>query len=113
MKISIKVDAITFAESGDFAASGAASAWLDARGFTMGSMQSDYPRAIWHGDCYVSKWRGLSESEKRSMHAVATGDMRHGPVTIKLCPGATPEAIAAFRAPDAPPAAVRAMGEQS
>jgi hypothetical protein len=92
---------IEFKDEGDFAATHAAIAWLDARGFSVGSMQAGSPRAIWHGDCYISKWRGLSPQDKRGMHAKLEGDDRNGPMRITLMPGATKEARAAFVLTDA------------
>lgn len=88
---------ITFDNKGDFAATHAAVDWLRERGFSIGSMQAGSPRAIWFGDCYISKWRGLSDEDKALMHAVMEGNGRDGPVTIRLRRGATPEAIAAFQ----------------
>lgn len=98
------IDIITFNNRGDFAASRAAEEWLRERGFSFGPSQVDGPQAVWHGDCYVSKWRNLSAKEKRAMHAVMDGDGRNGPVTIRLCAGASQEAIDAFNRPaGAPP----------
>ena len=93
---------ITFDMPGDFQASYAAEAWLRERGFSIGSSQSGAPRAIWFGDCYISKWRGLNQADKLEMHAKMTGDGRSGPVLIDLMPRATAEAIAAFNLEVAP-----------
>lgn len=93
---------ITFDEPGTFVANYAAERWLRDRGFSIGSSQCDQPRAIWFGDCYISKWRGLNAAERRDMHAVMTGDGRNGPVHIELCAGATSEAIKAFNAGNPP-----------
>lgn len=91
---------VEFKNEGDFAATHAAIDWLRERGFSVGSMQADEPRAIWHGDCYISKWRGLSAQDKREMHAVMEGDGRHGPIRIKLLPAANEEARIAFSIPE-------------
>lgn len=88
---------VEFNNTGDFEACRAAESWLDSRGFSVGSMQGDEPRAIWHGDCYISKWRGLSAADKREMHASMTGDQRKGPVRITLHAAASPEARDAFQ----------------
>lgn len=93
---------ITFDQPGDFQAQYAAERWLRDRGFSIGSSQGDSPRAIWHGDCYISKWRGLSAADKAEMHAQMLGDGRNGPVHIELCAGATPAAIEAFGAGNPP-----------
>jgi hypothetical protein len=92
---------ITFAQVGTWAAKDAAEDWLHARGFSIGPSQVCAPRAIWHGDYSISKWRNLSPQEKRDVHAIMEGDIREGPVTIKLMPGATDEARAAFALTDA------------
>jgi hypothetical protein len=90
------VSVIEFNDKGDFAASHAAVDWLDKHGFSVGSMQAGSPRAIWYGDCYISKWRGLSAQDKRDMHARLEGDDRNGPVRITLLASASAEARAAF-----------------
>lgn len=90
----------TFSNAGDFQACHTAEEWLRERGFSIGSSQGSEPRAIWHGDCCISKWRGLSAADKRDMHAKMTGDQRSGPVHIHLCPGASVDAIAAFNRAD-------------
>ena len=87
---------ISFDNVGDFEATRAAESWLKNRGFAIGSMQGDEPRAIWHDACYISKWRGLSVAERREMHAFLEGDGRAGPVKIWLCRAATSEAREAF-----------------
>jgi hypothetical protein len=92
---------VEFKNEGDFQASHAACDWLRKRGFSVGSMKGDEPRAIWHGDCYISKWRGLNPWEKREMHARMEGDARNGPVRIILLPAATDAARAAFALTDA------------
>lgn len=92
---------IEFKDEGTFQAGYAAEKWLRDRGFSVGSSQAAAPRAIWHGDCYISKWRGLSAADKRDMHARMDGDMRNGPVSITLLPSASPEAREAFALTDA------------
>lgn len=87
---------IEFNDKGDFAASHAAVDWLCEHGFSVGSMQAGSPRAIWYGDCYISKWRGLSAEDKRGMHARLEGEERDGPVRITLLASASAEARAAF-----------------
>lgn len=89
-------DKIIFPQEGLFQAQHAAEKWLRERGFSIGSSQAGSPRAIWHGDCYISKWRGLSPAERASCHALMTGNGRNGPITVALTPAASPEAIAAF-----------------
>ncbi|HBI70677.1 MAG TPA: hypothetical protein DDZ22_17230 [Massilia sp.] len=87
---------IEFRNEGTFEAMRAAEAWLDARGFSVGPSQVCAPRAIWHGDCWISKWRNLSPKERAQAHALMEGDGRNGPVWITLTKAATEEARAAF-----------------
>lgn len=106
---------ITFTNPGTFEAMRAAEAWLDARGFSIGPSQVDGPRAIWHGDCAISKWRNLSAKEKRDAHAIMEGELREGPVRIVMRAGAPAEARTAFALTDcelsATPAATPAEKE--
>lgn len=102
---------IEFTNTGTFQACYAAEAWLDARGFSVGPSQVDGPRAIWHGDCAISKWRNLSAQEKRAVHAIMDGELREGPVRIVLKPGATDEARAAFALTDDAIRAIRSAGD--
>lgn len=90
------MNVIEFSNKGDFEASNAAEDWLRAHGFSFGSMQAGSPRAVWFGDCYISKWRHLSAAEKRDMDARMEGDGRHGPVRITLSASASAGARAAF-----------------
>lgn len=92
---------VTFDQKGTFQAKYAADDWLRLRGFSVGPSSVDGPCAIWHGDCVISKWRNLSAQEKREVHAIMEGELREGPVTIRLMPGATDEARAAFALTDA------------
>lgn len=92
---------VEFKNEGTFEAMRAAEAWLAARGFSVGPSQVCAPRAIWHGDCWISKWRNLSAKEKSQAHALMDGDCRNGPVTITLRAVASAEAQAAFALTDA------------
>lgn len=89
---------IEFKQTGTFVALDAARCWLKDCGFSVGPSQADGPCAIWYGDYLISKWRNLSAAEKRQVHAIMEGNLREGPVRIKLMPAATPDAIAAFQA---------------
>jgi hypothetical protein len=99
------VNIVEFNNVGTFEAMRSAEAWLDARGFSVGPSQADGPRAIWHGDCWISKWRNLSAKEKASAHAIMDGDMREGPVRIVLRAAATEAARMAFALTDSDVAA--------
>jgi hypothetical protein len=92
---------VHFSDLGDFQASYAAERWLCSRGFSVGSSQAGAPRAIWYGDCYISKWRGLTAADKRDMDARMDGDGRSGPVRITLLSTASDGARAAFALTDA------------
>lgn len=86
---------VTFDQPGDFAAVRAAEAALKAAGFSIGITQAGAPRALFHGDCAISKWRNLSPMERR----MADGEMhggRSGPVTIVPGAGAQGEVYEAF-----------------
>lgn len=92
------MDKITFNNPGTFSAARAAEKWLADRGFSIGSSQvAPSLRAIWYGDCSISKWRNLSAKERASCHAIMEGDERDGPVTIRLTKAASVEAIEAFQ----------------
>lgn len=84
-----------FPADGAFGSHYAACDWLRARGFSFGSSQAGAPIAVWHGDCIISKWRNLSNEEKRSAHAIMEGQ-RDGPTRITLRNHAPAEAVAAF-----------------
>ena len=101
---------VEFNNAGTWEANRAAEAWLDALGFSVGPSSVDGPRAIWHGDCSISKWRNLSAQEKRAVHAVMEGDIREGPVRIRLMSAATDRARAAFELTDAE---VASKGDQA
>jgi hypothetical protein len=88
-------EGITFAQRGDFAAVRAAEAALKAAGFSVGIMQAHAPRALFLGDCAISKWRNLSAMER----LMADGEMhggRDGPVQIVVSAGAGDDVLAAF-----------------
>ncbi len=67
-----------------FEASRDAEEWCEERGISVGQMEREKPRALFHEPCHVGKWSSLSGPERRQMHGKMTGDMRHGPVTIEL-----------------------------
>jgi hypothetical protein len=73
-----------FEESGDFEAVSAAEGWLDAHGFSVGTMERDAPRAIFDGSYIVEKWSHLSQAERAQACGTLTGNMRNGPVTVTL-----------------------------
>lgn len=91
---------VPFYNYGDFKAARAAERWLAARGFSVGPAQGDEARAIMFGRYDISKWCPLTIDEQRSVHAVMEGNQLDGPVCIRLMPGASEEARAAFEITD-------------
>ncbi len=83
---------IRFAKKGDFAAFAAAAEALSAAGFSIGSTQRDAPVGIMHGKCFISKWRNLTGDQISRLHGSVVGDLRNGPVYVRLNPTA-PEAV--------------------
>lgn len=65
-----------------WAAEHAAVGWLTRRGFLVGSMQGDAPRAAFLGADYVSKWRGLSPEERRHADAILFAGQRGHRVAV-------------------------------
>jgi hypothetical protein len=88
----------TFTAIGSFVATYQAEEFLKERGFSIGQMESNAPRAIRFGDCTIAKWRNLSTRDKAAMHGAITGDVRNGPVTIDLLESAPAAAFKAFSA---------------
>lgn len=74
----------TFSETGDFEASRAAEKWCHQNGISIGIPQRGAPRGLMYGDCAISKWRNLGIHEKAAMHGTLTGDMRNGPVFLRI-----------------------------
>jgi hypothetical protein len=87
---------IRFDKPGDFAACREAEAWLAARGFSVGRKQRGDPRGILFGNYDIQKWRNLNTTEMSALHGLMTGNMRNGPVMVRLLPKAPDEAKEAF-----------------
>lgn len=92
----------TFRDGGDFVAIDNAIAWLKARGFSVGEMQSNEPIGIFLGEVTIGKWRTLSAEDHNDLHgkilpASISASMRSGPVTILIRRGAHSAVIEAFR----------------
>lgn len=49
---------------------------LNNAGFSIGTNQRSDPRGLLFGDVIISKWRNLSEADKKSLHGHL---VRHGP----------------------------------
>ena len=89
---------LIFDLEGDFAAYHAAEAYLKARGFSVGVMQTGAPTGIHFGESKISKWRNLSAKDRDDLHGKITAEnFRQGPVTISIRRDAHSDVIAAFR----------------
>ena len=73
-----------FDKKGDFEAINEAQTWLEANGYSYGSMQRDEPIGIMKGDYDISKWRNMTATEHEALDGKLTGDKRNGPVTITI-----------------------------
>lgn len=78
----------TFNEKGTFKAMYAAQSWLRSKGYDYGSTSAIEPTAVMKGDYYSyglpHKMKNFSAKDKASIHGIITGEMREGPVTVKL-----------------------------
>lgn len=86
----------TFNQPGDFDATNAAEEFLRLAGFSVGSMQRGDPRGIMFGDCDISKWRNLRETERQSLHGQMLGRGRTGPIIVEIFENAPQEAKQSF-----------------
>lgn len=75
---------MTFADPGDFEAMRSAEQWCADNGYSVGGMQRGDPRGLLRGDYAIAKWRNLSRQERAELDGQMTGDMRNGPVTVKV-----------------------------
>jgi hypothetical protein len=75
---------MTFADVGDFQAFYAAERWCKENGYSVGSMQGPDPIGLLRGDFAISKWRNLSRQQRAELDGQMTGDMRSGPITIRV-----------------------------
>lgn len=66
-----------------FTATNAAEAWLEDRGYSVGSMCVGSPRGILKGDFLISKWRGLSSKQILELDGMLHCG-RTGQATIRL-----------------------------
>jgi hypothetical protein len=75
---------VVFEQKGDFQAVAAAEDWCRERGISVGSMERGNPRGLLRGDFAIAKWRNLSVQERIDLDGAMTGDMRNGPVIIRI-----------------------------
>lgn len=92
-----------FTDAGEFLALGFARAYLYKRGFSMGPAQTGAPIAVLFGRCKISKWHYLTDGQRNACHGTITGDVRKGPVTLKIFDHAPAEAHQAIARPDKVP----------
>lgn len=74
-------------EGDDFSAYNAAVAWVEAQGYSVGSMQRGAPTLIYYGDCDVAKFRNISPAERKSAAGEIVGingRFRECSVIVKL-----------------------------
>ncbi|MGH8159286.1 MAG: hypothetical protein ACREPQ_14290 [Rhodanobacter sp.] len=79
-----KVVREVFSDHGDFAAARKAEAWCKQRGIAVGRMDRFDMRGLLVGNYDIAKWHNLSKVEVSQLHGVMSGDMRNGPVAIRL-----------------------------
>jgi hypothetical protein len=75
--------------------------WLTERGFSVGRMQAHAPTGLLFGEYDVQKWRDLNREDRAALDALAEGDYRNGPITVRLMKRARIEAVAALLDSDA------------
>lgn len=73
-----------FEQVGTFAAYHAACRWLEENGYSHGSTSVDGPVGILKGDFHISKWRNMTPKERSQLDGTLSGEMREGPVVIRL-----------------------------
>ena len=87
----------TFSGEGDFTAMTAMEHFLRVAGFSIGSNQRGDPRGIMFGLEYdIMKWRNLNKHDRDALHGHAQGNMREGPIVVKIYERAPQEAKRAF-----------------
>lgn len=75
---------MTFADEGDFQAMHAAERWCAENGYSVGSSALGLPRGLMRGDWLIAKWRNLTNQERAQLDGQMVGDMRNGPITVRV-----------------------------
>lgn len=70
----------------DFSALDSAAKWCQQAGYSVGFLQANCPIGVKRGRFAISKWRGLSESERLTLDGALVGDFRNGPVHLRMKP---------------------------
>jgi len=67
--------------------------YLADHGFSIGSMQRDYPMAVQKGDVMIAKWKNLNHYEKQLVDGVveAVGGFRMGAARLTLSDSVAPQ----------------------
>ena len=73
-----------FEQPGTFAAMRAAEDWCKVHCISVGSSERGKPRGLMFGDYAIAKWHNLRQADKDALHGTMYGDMRDGPVMIRL-----------------------------
>jgi hypothetical protein len=78
------LERMVFDSDRPFEAMRAAERFLTERGFCCGPPQRGAPRGVLLGSYHIRKWADLSDVERGVLDGQMTGDMRHGPVTLRI-----------------------------
>lgn len=73
-----------FDQEGTFKAKFAAEEWCREHGISYGSSCAMMPTGLLFGDYHIAKWRNLTALERKELHGEMTGDLRNGPVKIRI-----------------------------
>ena len=73
-----------FEAGGTFTAITAARLWLEAHGYSIGSMCGDEPMGIKYGDFLIAKWRNLGPDKSRLDGVITSPDFREGGCQIEF-----------------------------
>jgi hypothetical protein len=78
------LETAVFESDKPFGAMRSAERFLEDRGFAFGAAQRGAPRGVLLGAYHIRKWGDLSDDEKAALDGQMTGDMRYGPVTVRI-----------------------------
>lgn len=76
---------IEFNETGDFRSFYAAEKWCTENGYSVGSMQRDFPIGIHKGDWQIPKWLNMNSEDRDGLDGyMESNDFRTGTVRIVI-----------------------------
>jgi hypothetical protein len=81
---SVDDETIVFESEKAFGAMQAAERFLTERGFSCGVAERGAPRGLRLGTYHIRRWRDLSAAERAALDGRMTGDMRNGPVAVRI-----------------------------